>query len=228
MLNSHPHLEWKSELFHAFYKSRDASKRVSDPWDVLANAIAESSKPSFGFELKFQHLDEHGLDLLIGQAIDRLLELGFQHFVILRRANYLRQAVSVVRGQLTQMWHVKTDAQLPDLEPVQLDLDAMVLGGWRGTIESCFRFMDETYKELNTEFQSREIEPLCLTYEHDLQTDPGIALTNTLDYMNLQQVQPNVSLKKINDYPLPDLVSNFQQVRQRLAGTSFEWMCEHG
>lgn len=226
MLNSHPDLEWHSELFHHYHESREASDRVEDPWDLLLTPLSQSSKRHFGFELKFQHLNKGGLDLSIGQAIDRLLELDFHHFVVLRRENYLRQAVSVARGQQTQTWHVKTDASLPKFAPVHLELDAIALGGKPRPIEACFEYLEKSYKELKTGLAKRGLVFLELSYEQDLQNDPDVALTRTLNTLALRRIRPNVSLQKINDYPLPELLSNYEQVCQRLEGTPYHWMCE--
>lgn len=226
MLNSHPDIEWRSELFHPLHEKTDALEEYEDPYELLAHPLEQSNSFLFGFETKFQHLDENGLNVELGEYLARLQSLGFEKFILLERQNYLRQAISVARGQLTKTWHVTPGQEKPEFPVFDLDLTKISLGGHHREIVECFEFLDESYRNATDLLRSLEIDFLKLSYEEDLEWDAGVGLQRTLSFLGLQQIKPAVTLQKLDSRPVAEMISNWQEVFERLEGTRFEWMCK--
>ena len=114
MIASHRNVDWRGEIFHDLHES----KTKVEPWGLLDGIIDESTRTILGFETKFQHLDQNAVDLPMAEFLYRLERRKFSHFIILKRKNYLRQAISVVRGQATKTWHFRKSTPQPEFTPV--------------------------------------------------------------------------------------------------------------
>ena len=228
MLNSHPDIEWQSELFHPLHEKTDSLVAFEDPYELLEAPLSRSNSYLFGFETKFQHLDENGLNVELGAYLVKLRSLGFENFILLERQNYLRQAISVARGQLTKTWHVAPGEKKPEFPAFELDLTKVSLGGHDREIIECFEFLEDSYQNATKVLSSEGIDFLKLSYEDDLESNAGVGLQRTLSFLGLRQIEPAVTLQKLDSRPVSEMISNWQEVFERLKGTRFEWMCEAG
>ncbi len=226
MLNAHPELDWKSEVFHSFHESTESQPSGQDPFEILHRSIRDSESLHYGFETKFQHLDSNGLDIDFAGFLAKLQELGFQKYILLERKNYLRQAISVARGQLTKIWHVSQDQAEPLFSEFELDLESISLGGTNRKLEECFEFLDHTYQETTRVIEKSGVPLLHLTYENDLERDAEIGLGKTLSFLGLKKIKPNVSLRKLDSRPVSEMISNHDQLQDRLSKTRYRWMGE--
>ncbi len=223
MLNSVPNMQWAGEIFHELHES----ELNATPMDAIAHLrsnIPQNNKVAFGFETKFQHLDANGLNVRFVDYVDQLTELGFLKFVFLKRRNYLRQAISVARGQQTKTWHVSADAEKPNFDPVVLDLENISLGGCNRPILKCFEFLDHTYQESEHVMRSLGLDTLTLNYEDDLEPNPDHGFRRICDYMGLPYNPTPCSVQKLESRPIPEIVSDFDKINSCLSGTPYQWM----
>ena len=223
LLNSHPSINWQSELFHAIHENAQ-SVNASEAYGLLSKHIDLATSSCFGFETKFQHLDGNGLDVSLDQYLQRLETMAFSKFLVLKRSNYLRQAISVARGQHTKVWHVTTDKPQPKFESFHFDTELVSLGGRHRTLLDCFGFLDHSYQQAKATMDGLQLDCLWLEYEEDLQTDPSIGLNKVLDFLNLPRIRPSISLRKLDHRPIDQMISNADEVHALLHGTRFEWM----
>ncbi len=227
MVGDHPDVDWAGEVFHALHENTVDAIELADPFQWLHGPIRNSKCKSFGFETKFQHLDSNGLDLTFDEYLTLLKSLNFDRFIILKRRNYLRQAVSVARGQLTKTWHVTQEMKRPVFAPFPMDPTKIGLGGSDRELVDCFEFLDEVYEKAEESFAQHKISCLNLCYEDDLEHEPQIGFHKVVGFLQLSPAEPMVSLQKLGVRPLAQAISNFDEIRQLLSGTKYGWMCDH-
>ena len=65
---------------------------------------------------------------------------------------------------------------------------------------------------------------LELVYEDQIESDPRIAYRDVCGFLDLPCVDVDLRQRKINLGRLPELIANFDDVRQCLSPTRFAWM----
>lgn len=228
MLNSHPNIAWKSELFHPLHENTISIEDGDEPFSLLTGPLGDCRSRVFGFETKFQHLDENGLNVGLNEYLEGLQQLGFNKFILLERKNYLRQAISVARGQLTKTWHVSYSDEKPEFPVFELDVSKVGLGGHNRQLIDCFEFLQDSYENAEQALRSMKNDFLRLSYEDDLELNAGMGLKKTLSFLGVKQIEPSFSLRRLDSRPVSQMISNWKQVFEQLRGTPFEWMCESG
>lgn len=223
-MNGHPQVEWRSEIFHEFHERDDADKDRTEPIKLLHQFMDQCDLPVFGFETKFQHLDSNGLAIAFDEYIELLNRMGFGKFIVLRRRNYLRQAISVARGQQSKVWHVKSDQSAPNPTPVKLDVTRVGLGGKDREILECFELLDQVYENSLQVLRAQNCENLQLNYEDDLEHNPQLGYQKMTRFLGVKDVPSQVSLQKLGGQPLEQMISNYAEIEKALSNTSYEWM----
>jgi hypothetical protein len=67
---------------------------------------------------------------------------------------------------------------------------------------------------------------LQLTYEDDILKDPRIAYRRVCGYLGLEPCPAFVRHARSNPFRLDEIIENYDEVKQALSGTEFEWMLE--
>lgn len=223
MLNAHTQIEWRGELFHPLINKPDQLDWISTPLDLLTHPLNDSPSHVFGFETKFQQLGRNGLDLEFNTFVDRLNELGFDKFILLKRNNYLRQAISVARGRQTGQWHYSRDQPKPQFEPLTLDINAIKLCGQNRELLESFEYLDQTYEQAYDLLKAKH-ETLVLEYEVDLEHDPNLGFEKAIRFLELPNEKANASVRKLGGAAIPSMLTNYQAVQDRIAKTRYAWM----
>jgi hypothetical protein len=224
MLATHPDVEWCGEVFHPLFAKPNELEWVKQPVDLLTHPLKNSKSKLFGFETKFQHLGPRGLNSDLDDFLKQLVELRFDKFILLKRRNYLRQAISVARGRSSGQWHYSSDQPQPDFSPVELEIDALTLTGRKREILESFEFMDQTYDIANSLMETRS--SLTLEYEVDLEVIPQKGFRKVTDFLELSNHEPQVNVRKLGGKPIREMISNYSAVEKKLVGTRFEWMLD--
>ena len=179
----------------------------------------------FGFETKFlpeQQLRREWIGLPLKTYLELLQELGFTHFILLRRRNYLRRAVSALAGRQTKRWQTRRRAGMPTR--VRIDPRVFPTGNIAKPLLEHFRDLDMNYHSASEALEG--IPCLELEYEMHILTDPSIAYRMVLDFLGLEALTDAVSirLQRTNPFPLEDMIENYDEVVSALTDTSYEWM----
>ena len=223
MLAGHPDIDWQGEVFHAFHE-RENREQTIEPFSVIEGLLSDSEFKHFGFETKFQHLNRNGLNLDFESYVSKLRQLGFEKFMVIKRRNYLRQAISVARGQATGSWHVSSKSRKPKFQPIHLDVEKISLGGKKRSLLDCFELLDQTYEEMGCIFKRLGVDHFTVHYEDDLEVDPIRGFQMTLSHLGLRFVPPEISVRKLESRSVPEIISNLSEIQDCLSGSGFEWM----
>ncbi|NJO77633.1 MAG: hypothetical protein HC827_03340 [Cyanobacteria bacterium RM1_2_2] len=200
------------------------SKIETDPLRYLRKRMYRAGNRFYGCEIKFFHLDILKLDLK--DFVDQLSSMGFTHFIVLERKNYLRKIVSSKVAKLSQ-YHIKPGEAAPS---IQIHLDPQQI-----TLERHTRTLIEWLEEYQNQFNSLEklledYQTLKLTYEEDISSSPRIAYQQVLKFIGIEvsdENGPAIRYAKTNSRQLSQIITNFDEVEAALRKTPFEWMlCE--
>jgi hypothetical protein len=102
-----------------------------------------------------------------------------------------------------------------NIENVQIDFDSKPL------LDYLIDY-DKHFSELETLLEGKCL--LKLSYEEDIEKDPKIAYSRVCEFMNIPRQDVSVNLSKTNPFPLKDMIENFDEVKNTLSGTPYEWM----
>jgi len=228
LLNQHPSIGWGKEIYQHLLESRqreDGTFPTLDVIDPVAHARARAYScvaPHFGFEVKFFHLRQFRTAL--GQYIDALeTTLPNVRYVVLRRRNCLRMAVSTLRAHQTRRWHA-TPGERVDAEPLRIDPDRVYVNRRFYRLEDLLDEIDWDFDHLDTVLEDRA--PLQLSYEADVADNPRRAYTEVCRHMGLEAPDVDIRFRRTNPFPLAALIANFDEVARRLRKTRHAWMLD--
>lgn len=233
MLEQHPDLRWDGEVFESRLpskkralkrRSRWLRREILPPLLDLRSRLGRATREGFhyGFESK-HHFDQHGFThgLPVGALVEELSRMGFEHFIEVRRENYLRQVISVIRMRQGARAHARVGEQV-ELSALVVNPQAVPLGRAHLPLRERFAQFDTLHEETIKVLEGRRY--LSLTYERDIERDPTNAYNRICEFIGLRPVTTQVTLRRTNDAPLRSLIANFDEVADELAGTQYEWM----
>lgn len=223
MLNQHPDVDWGSEIYQPYAEAGIPRRNFRDDLK-FAQIVAGHKLP--GIELKglpSQHLPTLGVTLR--EFLDALRELGFSHGIFLDRRNTLRKLISVqiVDQGLRDGFHMATDKDAALKGRLRVDLQRVRIQGRHAPLLDMIQYIDEETQKARA-LVGEYFDCLPLYYEDHIEADPGVAYEKTLGHLGLPHHDAQVTLKRINAKSLPELIGNFQEVEDCLAGTPYEWM----
>jgi len=232
LLDQHPQITWHGEIYRQLFQTWDSQgldyydpALTADPIDLLRSHVATAETPIVGFEVKFFHLDR--LNISIADYFDRLIALGFDHVIVLKRKNLLRKIVSSLVAQERRQYHQAANTPAV-LTPITIDLDAITIDRQRPPL-SLQQFIERyewQFSQLThyLKDQSHNLSCLNLSYEDDIQNDPLISYQKSCEFLNVSPGFPEITYGKTNPFPLKDIIQNHDQVFNYLANTPYGWM----
>lgn len=220
MLDEHPLIQWDGEVFEP---SQRATLEIAD--DLSPSELVRLRKTQalthYGFETKYLQAHHLGtLGMTVREYVGMLRNLGFDRFVALHRRNYLRRAVSGAIGRSTGEWH-RSEPTATGPTPITLDPLQVPFGEQR-TLLDVFKELSDGEEQLR-ESLARDTN-LWLTYEDDIAQDPRIAYRKLCDLFGVIPTRSTPALYATNPFPLHELLANYAEIAELLAGTEYEWM----
>jgi len=206
LLNQHPRLWCEGEVMLRFVQTR--WPRMLFPAAYLEGLASRSSPTVYGCLLRQSQLwrccpDPQGFPA-------ELARRGWQ-LIHLQRRNRLRLALSFLRAEALQRWHLERGSRA---------------GGERPTIDprallDYLRWTDQA-RAFEEEALSRVVA-LKLVYEEDLESQSSHQATadRVFEFLGLPSAPVQAPLRRTGEGQLPDLVSNWQQLVDVLRGTSY-------
>lgn len=223
LLDQHPDISWHRELYRRYtVKGIDRPNFLDD----IRRVRGKSTKSFYGIELKglpSQHLQRLGVDL--EQFIDAIGPEGFEHAIFLHRRNILRKLISVqiVDQGLRDSFHLPSDSADELQGKLTIDVDQVRIVGRLAPLLDMIRYIDEESAKAR-DLMADRFHLLSLHYEDDIEQNPLHAYAQVCDYLGVPPAEPSITMKRINTKALPELLANYDEVADVLAGTPYEWM----
>lgn len=216
LLGQHSAIQWEGEVFGVFKPGGALARyfRYNYPLLYLRQRIARSEHSIYGFETKVRLHLWRKLDLSLREYLRGLQNLGFSRYIVLDRKNGLRRIASSLISVKTKKWAV-SKREKPRLVQIELELDEII---------SWLEELQRISAELEEVLSDRAL--LWLTYEDHVAPDPRIGYRRVCEFLDLPPEEVAVTLKKVNPFPLSEMIENYEEVRRGLSGTDFEWMLE--
>lgn len=215
MLNQHSQIYCTEELLEGYSKLYKRLKYKPLAWLgsklLIRYAMLNNYAEIFGLEMKVWHL--YRLDANVSEAMNFLALIGINKHIVLERQNYLRVIASSNVSKKRSSWHIRSENK-PTLTKVYVDP-----GGLAYAIQTFSDFYNELKVLLGENC-------LWLTYEKDILQNPQAAFDKVVNFLELNQIKPKISLGQTNPYPLKEIVLNFDEISNKLKNTPHEWMLE--
>ncbi len=213
MLGANRQIFWAGEILKerkvAQYKDHHAK---FDFRELIRSNEAGTLRKCYGFEMKYAHMRELGISK--AQFLTAILDLGYSHFIVLTRKNFLRNATSMMVAKTSGRYHLGIHRSTQMVQ-VRLDTNELI------------KNFDEYGTDIAEmeEFLSKR-QCLSLNYEDDVEQDPAIAYSKICHFLKVPFYAVAPKLQRINPYPLDQMIINFEEVAKTLQGTKYEWMLE--
>lgn len=225
LLKQHPDIHWDGEIYERMRQKKLLPMAItSEPMKILQIMKTWHRCKFYGFETKTypeEHFREDLLNTNFKDYLEELKNLDFNYFIVLKRNNYLRQIVSLYIGWKTNSWHLKKK-QKSSLVKINLDIDECKIGNCKKHILEIFQNFDDYYEDIHENLEANK--SLILTYEDDILSNPIKGYREICDFLNIEYYSPDITLKKRNPYKLEDVIDNYQEVKEVLTNTKYEWM----
>ena len=229
LMNQNPKVLWGGEIFHGFPGQREAAMAK------LKRCQAYAGHRFYGFDAQLYQIRRIGYEF--PEFVTELKGHGVTHFAMLRRRNLVRLVVSALNARQSGVWQNKGRAG-GDRKGIEIDIDHAMLQfldsdqereavlrekgdhdvsllGWLG-------YLEEGYESLAATLASER--SLFLDFEGDIEADPGRAYRKFCDFLQIPLAKVAPRLSRTTPFELADIVSNFDELGARLAGTRYEWM----
>lgn len=227
LLRQHSRIAWEGEIYRKARWCREVPQRwgATEDWPFDAEGLLHSrlrfqTKEFYGFEVKFRHVRSIGLTP--EEYLVLLERLGCRHFMVLKRRNLLRKVISNQVMAVTEATHVKQSPDAPTR--VRLDPQSLKVDGTTSSLVAHLERLDNYFKDLYPLLENRPT--LRLTYEDDIRQDPRVAAGKVCTFVGVEPEPLQVRLARTNPFPIQAIVENYDDIRQCLLGTRFEWMLE--
>ena len=219
MLNERKDFHWAGEIFEPHMAKKLS---VKDFNKEVSNERRKKIAANFGFEVKRLdqlHMNPNCLNMKPQELVVELQKLINIKFILLERKNYLRRAISAQLGRDKKTWHSVKKSN--SLSKTFIDIEKFETGIKKQPLLELFESMEENFQIFK---QILPNNALLITYEDDILQDPRKAYHKICDYVgvNLDNVTPK--LKRTNPFEVHQLISNYDEVKDLLVGTKFEWM----
>ena len=227
LLNSHPEIDCRGEMFGARRQQRSNTTRefrenayqrtlnlfpghIANPSDEqtvqhLSSWLEPVNAPQEIHGFKFKHPSQHGL---YPEITDKLLHNADSlRLIVLQRKNYLRRAISLINMQRIQSMqstaNTKSELNLP---PLAVDTKEVI------RLVKYYAQSQNAFDQFTKHFPARlelDFEQLC--------TSPEIQANRLQDFLGVKNVQAlSAQLKRITPKNLADAISNFDEFKKEI------------
>lgn len=233
LLDRHRRVFWDSEIVFKRQTLERAPQGSIDLERLLRSRSAAAGGGVYGFELKFlPDQDPRNLTEPLGSLIDRFPSMGLDRCIVLRRRNHMRQLVSRLVGAERKSFHdLSGGGAGGGGGPTRVRLDtrrpfADSPDGHLSLVEMLDEHV-ERYAWLNDRLEAAGLPVLSLDFEDDISGGPAAAAERVFEFLGLGPSGVGAPRhRKTNPHPLADILENFDEVRDCLAGTPHAWMLE--
>ncbi len=173
----------------------------------------------YGVEIQHYQLEMLGSDL--ESYLAALPDLGIDRFILLERRNNLRKIVSHVVATSAERHHVKPGEKVSmpkaRIDPQSLFVDHR-FHKLRERLDVYDNFSETARKLIGGD------RLLHLDYDDHIAEDPLNAYRMCCEFLGIAPDSPQVKFAKTANFPLEEMLENYDEVADFLTGTRYEWM----
>jgi LPS sulfotransferase NodH len=201
-LNSHPNIFVRPEIFKTL-GGRDYRQILNGTFCRQPGRIK-----AVGFKLFYGH----PYDDKSGRLWNELISKQELYIVHLKRRNILRAFLSQKIALKTNVWENTGTKRLQNIDSRMVKFTVAEL-----------REEFETIKRLEQKFDQRFGQhPILVVYYEDLVSNPQEEFHRITDFLNLPFYPPKTWHTRQNPETLPQLISNYEQLKKEFSGTEWE------
>lgn len=229
MIEQNSSINWAGELYEPMFKAWDLAspnftqpvKLENSPLSYLNLDMIRCKKSFYGFEIKPYHLKLLGQDP--EEFFNALEENGFTKFILLDRSNRLRKIVSSLIAHQTGVYHISPgNIVRTSKRKVFINTDLVEIDHDSKTLIEYLQDYDRQWLSLCDLFNSRNT--LSLEYSRDIERGPMVGYGKVARFLDLPLKTPCVYYKRVNPYPLKEIIINYEDIVSLLGETKFSWM----
>ena len=205
MLNSHPNIYTKPEIL-MWLRGRSIDEILNRIYTRVPQRIK-----AIGFKIFYPH----PIDDNTGIVWEKLKEINDLHIIHLKRRNLLKTLASIKIAHKTKVFRQIRDIDIPlSRKQIEFTSEELVtelerLKNWEDTFAEVFR-----------------LHKMIEIYYEDLVEDPKTEFLNILNFLDLKPALIHISIKKQNPEPLSELITNYNELKQKLMNTKWAYCFE--
>ena len=188
------------------------------------NASQRAGRHLRAYGFTFLRGDRHVLGLNHTQMLERFKRQGVGHFIFLERRNAVREYISSLQAIRNDLWHVRTYETIPAQYKSTLHVD--LNDGLLALLDDKLAYnrrMRSRIEEAERLERSDE-RWLHLTYEDDIENDPGVGYAKVCEFLGVEVVPVVCKTRRLNAAPLSEIIENYDECVEYLRGTPYEKM----
>lgn len=229
LLSQHPSIKWCNEFFinHSLPGTPDGPTPKHQPLDACESELV-TSKTHCGFSIKTWHFEFSGTSL-----VEYFKRFPTSKCVVLERRNVLRKILSHLIAKKRGVWHQYEDSRnlgMPEqkLTAVAIDVNNVFVRPYQASLIQLIDLCNDEYRKLRETVEKNCMYPLYLDlkYEDHVEKNPQTVYHRICGYLGVSYSTSLVRLKRTNDYPLTQLIENYDEVESVLKGTRHAWMLD--
>ena len=231
MLDRHPEIFCDGETlerpFHQLAHAKGTS--IADQFGAIGledamDRLATRKKRLSAGRIYCAELQLYQLEMLQTTLPDFLAAIetiGFDRFILLNRRNHLRKIVSHMIATTYDRHHVKR-ASVKSAPVTRVNPQRCFVGHQMHPLVKRIDDYEGFFEEATRLLQDRTV--LHLDYDADISDDPMTAYRRTCDFLNVAHHPTTIGLKKTANFPLFELIENYDDVVGALEDTPHAWM----
>ena len=225
LLGQHPKVFWDGEVYthHVMKWGVSRRDRSDEATRLIRRRMNCSPRPLYGFEVKYFHVKCSGVPF--GKYVEQLRRLGLEHFIVLDRRNHLRQLVSSLIGEKSSRYHQRSGERAV-LTRIVLDVNEIKLEPHTKAMPLIEHLKGYEEDVCMLEDLLHQHNVLRLTYETDVLKDPLVGYRRICNFVNIDCIEYPIRYGKTNPFYLEDIILNYEEVKNTLGGSPFEWMLD--
>ena len=226
LLRQHPKIDWDAEILQSRKQNLLPECAITkNPKRLIRPRSLRAKQPVFGFELKplpFMHLSSVQLNMSLPQFLNQLKEFKVTHLIFLSRDHYLRQLASVTVAIEKNRYETVPGAE-STLNRIRIDCENTLMAGKPiKQLFDCYESISKQIRQFGT--TQNKIRFLELEYQRDILDSPFKAFRKICDFLRLTPSRVVLKNAKVNTKSITEHVCNFQEIKDALQGTQYEWM----
>lgn len=212
-----------SEIFENSEIKKGVKCGHIDPIELMSEkrSSALQGNRAYSCEMKYlpgTHLDIIGLNK--NDTVATFREIGFSHFVLLYRKNFLdrliSQAVAVSRKS-----YVRRREDDAELGMIEFPINKICVGPYTYNIEGAFKMLQRATDEMRVALDANNAPFIELNYEDHIRDDANRAVAAIADFVNFPAKRVEPDILRIVTRTKAEILQNYDAVAARLDGTPY-------